>query len=283
VEPVAEKYLRIERDWKNEDKVILTLPMEISVQQWTANHNSVSVDYGPLAFSLKIGERYDRKDSSKTAIGDSAWQKNADTSKWPSYEIYPTTPWNYGLVLDTQHPETTLSVKKLTWPADNFPFTPDSAPIQIIAKAKEIPEWTLDRNELCAALQDSPAASAEPTQDVTLIPMGAARLRIASFPTASDSSAAHKWHATLNPSAKKSDYHASASHCFSNDTVDALDDGLDPSNSDDHGIPRMTWWDHRGTSEWVQYDFAAPKEINSTEVYWFDDTGECATIMARAL
>ncbi len=36
----------------------------------------------------------------------------------------------------------------------------------------------------------------------------------------------------------------------------------------------MTWWDHRGTTEWVQYDFAAPKKISSTEIYWFDDTGE---------
>ena len=36
----------------------------------------------------------------------------------------------------------------------------------------------------------------------------------------------------------------------------------------------MTWWDHRGTPEWVQYDFPAPKKISDTEVYWFDDTGE---------
>ena len=55
--PVAGKYVRIEREWKNKDSVELDLPMEISVQQWTANHDSVSVNYGPLAFSLKIGER----------------------------------------------------------------------------------------------------------------------------------------------------------------------------------------------------------------------------------
>lgn len=36
----------------------------------------------------------------------------------------------------------------------------------------------------------------------------------------------------------------------------------------------MTWWDHRGSAEWVQYDFAAPKKISSAEVYWFDDAGE---------
>jgi hypothetical protein len=46
-----------------------------------------------------------------------------------------------------------------------------------------------------------------------------------------------------------------------------------PANSNDHGIPRHTWWDHRGTTEWVQYDFAQPKQIKRVEVYWFDDTG----------
>ena len=50
------KYLRIERTWKPGDKVELTLPMELSVRRWELNKNSVSVDYGPLTLSLKIGE-----------------------------------------------------------------------------------------------------------------------------------------------------------------------------------------------------------------------------------
>jgi hypothetical protein len=192
-ELAAGNYVRLERVWKNRDVVTLHLPMQISVRQWAANHDSVSVNYGPLTFSLKIGERYDRKDSSQTAIGDSAWQKTADPSQWPAFEIYPTTPWNYGLVLDPAQPARTFAVKKLAWPRDNFPFTPDSAPIQILARAKLIPGWKLDTNGLCAVLQDSPAASAEPVQEVTLIPMGAARLRIAAFPTVSDSPGAHQW------------------------------------------------------------------------------------------
>jgi hypothetical protein len=39
----------------------------------------------------------------------------------------------------------------------------------------------------------------------------------------------------------------------------------------------MTWWDHKGTNEWVQYDFRRPLKVTGVEVYWFDDTGrgEC--------
>jgi hypothetical protein len=68
---------------------------------------------------------------------------------------------------------------------------------------------------------------------------------------------------------------ASASHVWEHDTVDALNDGLEPSNSGDQSIARFTWWDHRGTKEWVQYDFKKAKRVSAVEVYWFDDSGGC--------
>lgn len=66
---------------------------------------------------------------------------------------------------------------------------------------------------------------------------------------------------------------ASASHCFDHDTVDALSDGLEPGNSNDHSIPRFTWWPRKGGAEWVQYDFKAPRKVSNIAVYWFDDSG----------
>ncbi|HVP12322.1 MAG TPA: glycoside hydrolase family 127 protein [Phycisphaerae bacterium] len=66
---------------------------------------------------------------------------------------------------------------------------------------------------------------------------------------------------------------ASASHVFDNDTVDALSDGALPRSSNDQSIPRFTWWDHKGTTEWVQYDFPRPRKLYKAAVYWFDDTG----------
>lgn len=265
------KYLRLEREWKNDDVVTLRLPMQVSVQKWTRNHDSVSVNYGPLTFSLKIGERYDRQDSTKAAVGDSNWQKTADPSKWPSHEIQPTTPWNYGLVLDEHDPAKSFTVEHGKWPADNFPFTTESAPLTLTAKAKRIPEWTLDRHGLCAVLQDSPVKSDEPVETVSLIPMGAARLRISAFPVIGAASSANRWVAPAKP--KLSLYKASASHTSGVDTVEALGDGLEPKSSNDHDIARFTWWDHRGTQEWVQYDFDQAKKVSSVEVYWFDDTG----------
>lgn len=268
-----DQYARIERRWKNNDIVSLNLPMKITVQRWTDNHDSVSVNYGPLTFSLKIGEKIDRVDSSTTAIGDSGWQKTADPQAWPAFSYKPVTPWNYGLALDEAHPEHSFTIKQLAWPRDKYPFTPESVPLEMIAKGRQIPEWTVDKYGLCAVLQQSPARSEQPERSLTMIPMGAARLRISAFPTVSDSADAHQWHPSLASGSGKPIYHATASHCFSGDTVDALSDGIVPESSGDQDIPRFTWWDHLGMKEWVQYDFPQPKTISGVEVYWFDDTG----------
>jgi hypothetical protein len=68
-----------------------------------------------------------------------------------------------------------------------------------------------------------------------------------------------------------------ASFCNSGDTISALNDQFEPQSSNDHGIPRMTWWDHKGTPEWVMYEFPEPTKVSAVEVYWFDDEpdGQC--------
>ena len=66
--------------------------MSLSMRTWQVNKNSVSVDYGPLTLSLKIAEKYVEKDSRETAIGDSKWQKGADSKNGPTTEIYPDSP-----------------------------------------------------------------------------------------------------------------------------------------------------------------------------------------------
>lgn len=72
---------------------------------------------------------------------------------------------------------------------------------------------------------------------------------------------------------------ASASHCWDLDTVEAIHDQIEPHNSIDHDVPRLTWWDHRGGTEWIQYDFADAVSVSEVAIYWFDDTGrgQCRT------
>ncbi len=121
-------------------------------------------------------------DTKKSAIGDSKWQAAADPAHWPSFEIYPATMWNFGLLLTKKPLEDQFEVVKREWPADDYPFTPDATPIILKTTGKIIPEWTLDKYGLCDLLPQSPVAVTTKPQAIELIPMGAARLRISSFP-----------------------------------------------------------------------------------------------------
>ena len=111
----------------------------VKMRCWQVNQNSVSVDYGPPTLSLKIKERYEQKDSRTTAIGDSHWQKNADASKWPSYEIYADSPRNYALCIRQDGSVPDFEVIKRAWPSDDFPFSLTNTPLEFKAKGAEWP------------------------------------------------------------------------------------------------------------------------------------------------
>ncbi|HQK94778.1 MAG TPA: glycoside hydrolase family 127 protein [Armatimonadota bacterium] len=86
--------------------------------------------------------------------------------------------------------------------------------------------------------------------------------------------------ADVLPPTIATDATASASHCHRGDTLSALNDQLPPAHSADDTVPRFSWWDHRGTQEWVQYDFREPECVAGVEVYWLDDSrhgGGCST------
>jgi hypothetical protein len=254
-------YLVLDRTWQDGDRVTLRLPMQIAVRRWPKNQDAASVSYGPLSFSLAIRERWERYGDPK--------------AKWPEWEVFPDSAWNYGLVLDAQDPAGSFEIVRKSGDVPPEPFTSDTAPLALKAKARKIPNWQTDRNQMVDRLQPSPVRSAEPLEEIRLIPLGAARLRIGMFPVIGDGPRAHDWTAPVKPAS--SAYKASASHCFESDTLDALSNGLIPANSDDQSIPRFTWWPHKSGREWVQYTLPAAAQISAVEVYWFDDEGhgEC--------
>jgi hypothetical protein len=163
----ALSYAVIEREWKNGDVVTLQLPMQVSVKTWDTNRKAVSVSYGPLEFSLKIDEK---------------WQRDGGTEAWPEYDVFPGSPWNFGLVLPEHDAARAFKVIHMHPPAAGNPFTQQTAPIELKIRARRIPSWSLDKDGLVGRLPESPAAGAGDVETVTLIPLGAARLRISMFP-----------------------------------------------------------------------------------------------------
>ena len=243
-----DSYLIVRRLWKTGDKISLHLPMTTSVKTWAKNKNAVSMHHGPLNFSLALAED---------------WNRYAGTERWPEWEVHTKSSWNYGLMVDA-HSHAFNMIRKPGALAPN-PFTYATNPMEIHVKAKKIPAWTPDVDGVVSTLQQSPVRSDQPVETVALVPMGTARLRITTFPHIGDGPDATDWVAP--------DRSVVFSASIMHDNDMAYNDAGSASKSSDQSVPRFTWWDHKGTEDWAQYDFGKPHEISSADVYWFDDTG----------
>jgi hypothetical protein len=51
----------------------------------------------------------------------------------------------------------------------------------------------------------------------------------------------------------------------------AVNDQIEPANSNDHSVSYYHWWPEKDRWEWVEYDFEKPETISKTKVYWYDD------------
>jgi hypothetical protein len=159
---VAGSFARIEREWREGDRVELRFPMAVRLTRWY--NQSVAVERVPLVYSLRVGE---------------SWNKIRQVGPAADWEVYPTSPWNYGLVLDPANLNGAFAVRER--PVAKQPFTVLDAPVEITVKAKRLPQWTLV-DDSPGPLPVSPVTTKRAEETVTLVPYGAARLRITAFP-----------------------------------------------------------------------------------------------------
>ena len=153
---------RIQRQWKAGDVVTLKLPMKVRASEWY--NASVAVERGPLVYALRIGED---------------WRKLKDYGPVADYEVHPKTPWNYALQIDLQDPARSAQVSETG--IGDYPFSADGAPVHLKMQARRLPGWKIE-NDSAAPPPISPVRSQEPLETVELIPYGAAKLRVTSFP-----------------------------------------------------------------------------------------------------
>jgi hypothetical protein len=156
----AGHYFEIKRDWMDGDVVELDLPMGIRVTHWF-NSSSV-IERGPLVYSLPVGE---------------SWQKTGGPEQCPTFEVHPTTDWNYALVLPAGKPDTAFTVREEKVVLQ--PFDAD-APVRLVAKGRKVPGWELRDNS--AAPPPVVFSHSGELKEIELIPYGCAKLRITEFP-----------------------------------------------------------------------------------------------------
>jgi hypothetical protein len=127
-------------------------------------NNSVAIERGPLVFSYGIGED---------------WVKLRDRGQTTDWQVFPTSPWNYALIVDEDSPSKSIAVNE-TGIMGN-PFARKTTPIRLSVKARRVDKWRAE-DGAADPLPQSPVVSDSPEENITLIPYGAAKLRITAFP-----------------------------------------------------------------------------------------------------
>ena len=165
----------------------IAMKAECEFTPW-ARQNGISVDRGPLTYSVAIGERYSKVSVVKGDSGSVIWvegNNNRDADRVYT-EIAPTTPWNYGIDV-TAKPVW----KECVWNDDCF--VSSNACCELSVRCRRIPEWTLQDNEP-ARLQLSPAYSSEPLETVRFTPLCCQRLRLSVLPQVTDNATlGYRW------------------------------------------------------------------------------------------
>jgi hypothetical protein len=170
---------RLDREWNGATEVTLRFPMRSAVS--VRYNEAVAVERGPLVYSLRIGEEWSRVNADKPHRE----LPHAD------FEVRPTTPWNYGLIVDERHPGNSLRFDER--PVGDRPFSPEGAGVVASARGRRIPKWRVVRGwagELSPAdgawADPGSAVSDQPVERITLIPYGCTNIRITEFPKAQD-------------------------------------------------------------------------------------------------
>lgn len=157
---------KIRRQWREGDTVELNLPMEFTTSRW--HENSLGIERGPLVYALKVDGKREKIDEEHGV---------------PTWGFQPTTPWNYGLLINPQNPSDDLELTEKETP--DYPWNAESVPLKVTAKGKKIPKWT-EYNGNHGPIPHSKVKSDEKTEEITLIPYGATILRISEIPQIRD-------------------------------------------------------------------------------------------------
>ncbi len=156
------RFVRIHRRWRDGDTIALRLPMTVRCSRW--ERGSIGIERGPLVYALRI---------------DEDWRRVGGSEPFCDYEVHPRTPWNYGLRLDPDLPEAAVRIERVAPAAQ--PWAQDGAGVRLQVPAQRLPEWQAEAG-VSGPIPDAGLAPATAAENVTLIPFGCARLRIAMFP-----------------------------------------------------------------------------------------------------
>jgi predicted alpha/beta superfamily hydrolase len=167
-------FFKLKRTFSNNDVITLTVPMETSITNWP--NNGISIERGPLVYSLSI-------DETTNIISD----YERATEEFPAIERRPNSNWNYALNLFENENSNIEIIKTHT---TGYPWDIGNSPIKIRVPVKKVKNWKLKEvvgdktNTSFLTTPEFPEEleTEDKTEYIDLVPYGATQLRLTVFP-----------------------------------------------------------------------------------------------------
>jgi hypothetical protein len=182
----------LQREYHDGDTVVLRLPMRVQLQDWFGGRG-VSVQRGPLVYSLKIDEK--RVESRQDSDAIRKVLKGNDIQGFPAVEFFPTGEWRFGL--DAAQMSALGDFKVIESPMPENPFLAATVPVRIEVPLRTLPQWQaawqptveplpadlkLAPKNPVALPDDAELQDPGPARTMTLVPYGSTYLRLTTLP-----------------------------------------------------------------------------------------------------
>jgi hypothetical protein len=154
-------FLTLDRTWVQGDRV--EIAFDAQVRAVPGFNQALSIEHGPLLYSLPIATGWEKL--RERGLGAADW------------EVHPKSAWNYGLLHNAAFRYSEREVPPI-------PFSSQNPSGVVNADAQRVSSWAAEPNTNCAPPPpQSPTAGGEGNiEELTLVPYGAAKLRITAFP-----------------------------------------------------------------------------------------------------
>jgi hypothetical protein len=173
-------YVSVERSWNLGDKVTLRFVNPIRVlwrrkPEFGIRARCAAIERGPLVFSLPV---------------EADWRQFTPPAHGPgenirAYRLFPKNGmWNYALIVDADHPELSLTLRKLPAVAGSRPWD-SNPPVGLEVKARRVLNWRMEgdpEHPKTPGFPFNPMQLSEQVEIVTLVPFGSTRLRMTYLP-----------------------------------------------------------------------------------------------------